>query len=33
MNTRINLVEVDYKNNSAIFENLDEPGKFVKFNV
>ena len=33
LNTRINLIEVDYKNNLAIFENLDEPEKLIQFNV
>lgn len=30
--TRHNLVEVDYKNKTAILENLDQPGQFVKQN-
>lgn len=32
VNFRTELVEVDYKNNLAIFEKLDTPGTFVKFN-
>ena len=33
VNFRTELVEVDHKNNLAIFEKLDEPGTFVKYNV
>lgn len=33
MITRHNLIEVDYKNKTAILENLDKPGTFIKQNV
>lgn len=33
LHTRLNLVEVDYKNKNAIFENLDKPGEIKSFKV
>lgn len=33
MITRHNLIEVDYKNKTAILENLDKPGTSIKQNV
>ena len=31
LNTRLNLIEIDYKNKQAIFENLDKPSEIRRF--
>jgi sulfide:quinone oxidoreductase len=33
LNTRLHLVEIDAKTQTAVFENLDKPAEFKTFNV